>query len=325
MKWTASVASFVVVALTLSQSAAVQKKERVAFTDPAKAGPDFTAQGEYQGNGPDNVKLGAQVIAEGDGGFVAWLYAGGLPGDGWDGKTRLKASGKSVDGRPSVSGSDWGGEIADSKMVCKNAKGDKFVLEKIHRKSPTLGEKPPEGAVVLFDGSNADEWENGKLVEGNLLDNGVTSKRKFKDFRLHLEFRTPFMPLERGQQRGNSGVYLQDRYECQILDSFGLKGEDNECGGFYKQRAPAVNMCFPPLSWQTYDVEFQAARYDESGKKIANAVVTVKHNGVVIHDKVELKSETPGRQKEAPTPQGIHLQNHGDPVHFRNIWIVETR
>jgi hypothetical protein len=149
------------------------------------------------------------------------------------------------------------------------------------------------------------------------------SKRTFGDHFLHIEFRTPFMPASRGQARGNSGVYVQGRYEVQVLDSFGLEGKDNECGGIYRLAAPRVNMCFPPLAWQTYDIDFVAARYDAAGKKVANARITVKHNGVTIHDNLELPSATPGYKPEGPEKLGLFLQNHGNPVVFRNIWVIE--
>ena len=118
-------------------------------------------------------------------------------------------------------------------------------------------------------------------------------------------------------------MYIHSRYEVQILDSFGLEGKDNECGGIYSVARPKVNMCYPPLSWQTYDIDFVSARFDESGNKTSNARVTVKHNGVVIHDDLELPKHTPGRNKEGPEPAPLFLQNHSNPVVFRNIWVVE--
>ena len=195
-------------------------------------------------------------------------------------------------------------------------------LKKIERASSTLGAKPPQGAVVLFDGTNADEFSLGK-IENGLLVAGTTSKRKFQSCRLHVEFLLPFMPTARGQGRGNSGCYLQGRYEVQMLDSFGLTGENNECGGIYSIKAPDVNMCFPPLSWQTYDIDYTAAKY-ENGKKVKNGTMTVSHNGVTIQKDVELpKNTTAAPIAEGPEPGPIYLQDHGNPVRYRNIWLVE--
>jgi len=140
-------------------------------------------------------------------------------------------------------GGKWSAIIADGKITGKTPSGKNFVMHKVTRKSKTLGLKPPPGAVVLFDGKDADEWNDGKMVDGNLLGSDISSKTKFRDHTVHLEFRLSFMPYARGQGRSNSGVYLQQRYEVQVLDSFGLKGQNNECGGIYSQTAPRVNMC----------------------------------------------------------------------------------
>jgi hypothetical protein len=295
-----------------------------AFTNPAEAGPDFALQGEYLGDLGDDT-WGAQVIALGDGKFDIVGYPGGLPGQGWRrGDDTNRGTGELKDGVIQAKGDTWTGTI-DGSVFAVTHDGEKVgELKNVERKSPTLGAKAPDGAIVLFDGSSADKFENGKLVEGNLLGaTGCTSKHKFGDHRLHIEFRTPFMPRSRGQGRGNSGVYAQGRYEIQVLDSFGLEGKDNECGGIYSIAAPAVNVCLPPLAWQTYDIDFTAAKYDDAGKKTENARVTVKHNGVVIHDNVDLKDGNPGNLREGPEKAGLFLQDHGNPVVFRNIWAVE--
>ena len=298
-----------------------QQLPKDTFTDPDKAGPDFAVQGEYEGRLDGKEGWAAQVVAEGKGKFQVYFLKGGLPGAGWDDRTRVKAAARTEDGKTTAAGAGWKGEIAEGKFSGKNADGLPFELKHVLRKSPTEGQKPPVGAVVLFDGANVDEWDRGKLVEDRLLGPGATTTKKFRDFTLHVEFRLPFRPLARGQGRGNSGVYLQQRYEIQILDSFGQLPRNNDCGAVYEKTSPSVNVCYPPLSWQTYDIEFRAARWAD-GKKKSNAVVTVKHNGVVIHDKVEIASQTGFGRKEEDTPGAINLQNHGNPVYFRNVWIV---
>lgn len=300
-----------------------------AQTNTDASSGDFLLQGEYASSISGAGKLGAQVVALGGGKFDVYLLTGGLPGAGWDKAGRRKVSAAVDPAMPGIaflSGEGWSGMIRTgspaSILSGKMPGGESFRLEKVVRESPTSGVKAPKDAIVLFDGTNADAWENGKIVEGNLLDRGPKTKQKFNDMTLHLEFRLPFMPDARGQGRGNSGVYLQNRYECQVLDSFGLTGENNECGGFYQQAKPAVNMCFPPLSWQTYDIEFTAARYDADGKKLSNAHATVRHNGVTIHDNIELTKATPGAEGESPNPGALFLQNHGNPVVYRNIWVI---
>jgi len=295
-----------------------------AFTNPAEAGPDFAFQGEYLGNVGDQ-KWGAQLVALGDGKFDILGFRGGLPGEGWKREDQTtKGKGERKDSLVEIDGDGWTAKIENGVMSVYHGSQKSGELKKVERKSPTLGAKPPSGAVILFDGTLPDEFEKGEIVEGNLLGpTNCVSKHKFGDHSLHVEFRTPFMPRSRGQARGNSGVYVQGRYEVQVLDSFGLEGADNECGGIYKQSKPNVNMCYPPLAWQTYDIDFDAAKYDQAGKKTANAHVTVKHNGITIHDRLELTAATPGYKPEGPDKLGLFLQNHGNPVAFRNIWAVD--
>jgi hypothetical protein len=176
--------------------------------------------------------------------------------------------------------------------------------------------------VLFGEDKKVDAWKNGHTDERGLLAAGTSTKQLFTNFTLHCEFLLPFKPLGRGQDRGNSGVYLQDRYEVQVLDSFGLKGLDNECGGIYTKAKPLVNMCYPPLTWQTYDIEFTAAKFDDAGKKTANAKTTIKHNGVVIHDNLEINGPTGGGKKEDRNGGAIQLQGHGNPVFYRNVWVV---
>jgi len=318
-------AALLVVALVSCPSAAQKKGETI--TDPAKAGPDFAVQGEYAGelkDGAATKKYGAQVIALGESKFDLVLYSGGLPGAGWKkGDPRERATGATKDGATKLAGKGKSFTLEGGALSVADSGGTKLgTLKKVERKSPTLGAKPPKRAIVLFDGTSADAFIGGKLTADKLLAAACETKQKFTDFTLHVEFRPPFKPDARGQGRGNSGVYIQNRYECQVLDSFGLEGKNNECGGIYSIAEPAVNMCLPPLVWQTYDMNFTAARY-EGNKKVKNARVTIRHNGVVIHDDLELTHGTPGKNPEGPGPDGIYLQGHGNPVVFRNIWIVE--
>lgn len=294
------------------------------WTDPAVAAReehDFLNQGEYGVAGPGQP-WAVQVVALGNGHLDAYLLEGGFPGLGYiRGNQKIKLSGiaeslVSADGKIIARISDGAIEVVKDGETLGTFK-------KVERKSETLGKPAPEGAIVLFDGSNAGEWENGKVVEGLLANNDPKTKRKFGDYFLHLEFRTPYKPEARGQARGNSGVYHQHRYETQVLDAFGLEGEDNETGGIYKVAKPIVNMCLPPLTWQTYDIDFTAAKFDENGKKTANARITVKLNGVLIHDDIEIPAKTGGGKPETPEPGPIYLQSHGNPVFYKNIWLME--
>ena len=230
-----------------------------------------------------------------------------------------------------------------------------FKLERVALSSPTLGKEAPDGAIVLFDGSNFDAWEHqdGRAVTWTLLgdgamevprgaanDNGgpriggtIVSKQSFKDVRLHMEFRYPVEPGKKGQGRGNSGLFFQSGkgetvYEVQILNSYGLEGYWNECGALYRLIAPKVNSARPPLQWQTFDVEYRAARFDDEGKTQKNPRITVRLNGVLIHHEQELFHRTQHREEARfrgppQDPGPIMLQDHRNRLQFRNIWVEE--
>ena len=292
--------------------------------------PDFKIQGEYTGT-LNGKKHGVQVIAGGAGKFTAVFYPGGLPGDGWDGerKNRVKGKGETEEDATTIRAQNWLATIADGRMTVKaikdGAETEAGTLEKVERKSTTLGKKPPAGAVVLYDGTKEclAKWQRGKMSQDGYLMQGVKSNDRFGASTIHIEFRLPYKPFARGQGRGNSGFYMHARYEVQMLDSFGLEGKHNECGGIYSTKDPDVNMCFPPLSWQTYDIEFTPAEFDDNNKKTKNARMTVRHNGVVVHNDVECDhSTTASPMREGKEPGPLYFQNHGNPVRYRNIWVL---
>lgn len=320
--------SWCLIAVSLAVLGADAKPADGVYDDPEHVDADFAYQGEYVGElGRDSEKMkwGIQVIALGKGKFQAVGYPGGLPGDGGNAKQKVTSEGELKDGIIHFA-SDHGAAVVDGKGgtqvldLDKNPVGE---LKKVERKSPTLAAKPPEGAIVLFDGKSTDALEHARVTKDGLLMQGFNTKQTFGDCQVHLEFRTPYMPEARGQGRGNSGCYLQGRYEVQILDSFGLEGKNNEAGGIYTIKDPAVNMCLPPLAWQTYDIEYTAAKFDDAGKKVKHATMTVKHNGVVVQDKTELThSTTASPNQEGPANGFLYVQDHGNPVRFRNIWVV---
>ena len=329
------------VGLATLPAGAQDKKEkpkappRIAINEPEKLkdDADFATQGEYVGEvvlNEGKTKVGAQVVAKGEGKFAIKVLIGGLPGAGWDGKTAMVAEAKrGEDGAVAVTGKELSGSIVAGKLMLKDGMKIDTSLAKTERTSTTMGAKPPEGAIVLF-GKPGDEanWNGGKIVElsdGKYLGVGVTSMKEFGAFQAHVEFRLPWMPNSSGQGRGNSGVYLQNRYEVQVLDSFGLKGENNECGGIYTMHKPSVNMCLPPMLWQTYDIAFTPAEFGDDGKRTKPGRTTIRHNGVTIHDDVELTKESGGGQAENSKPGPFQLQNHGDPLVYRNIWVVEMK
>ena len=218
------------------------------------------------------------------------------------------------------------GDISDLKIAKPEDKIDVKVVP------------PPKDALVLFDGTNLDGWvkqQDGKskatwkLLEGGIMQvrgGNIITRQKFDgSFTLHVEFRVPYMPQAKGQARGNSGVYLQGRYEVQILDSYGLESKNNDCGAIYEVAAPRLNACKAPTVWQSYDIEFHSPKC-ANGKKVSPARITVYHNNVKIQDNVEVPVDytRAGMATDPCMPGPILLQDHSNPVQFRNIWLVRS-
>jgi hypothetical protein len=200
---------------------------------------------------------------------------------------------------------------------------------------------PPSDAIVLFDGTNLEAWTNYKgesaqwMVEEGVLTVApgkgvIKTKQLFGDCQLHLEFRTPAEVVGEGQGRGNSGVFLQERYEVQILDNFdNVTYSNGQVGSVYKQHIPLANPSRKPGEWQVYDIIFTAPRFDDKGAVLQSAFVTVFLNNVVVQNHVEIQGSTayigPPSYKAHGERQALLLQDHGNPISFRNIWIRELK
>ncbi|WP_437222554.1 3-keto-disaccharide hydrolase [Planctomicrobium sp. SH661] len=300
-----------------------------AYLNADEAGPDYELQGEYRGwqrslgSDRSSRSVGLQVVALGDGNFVASKYYGGLPGAGWSGKQRFEYTGKSVGDIVRLFGSDYRIEVDGKTAAIFSKEGSRSGdLQKVERVSPTMGAIPPQGAIILFSGGPTEQFVNPKITKDGLLREGTQTSQAFGDMRLHAEFQLPFKPKGRGQDRGNSGFYLQGRYEVQVLDSFGRAGIENECGSIYRTKRPDVNMCFPPLAWQTYDIDFTMPKFDSAGQKVSDMQITIWQNGVLVHDHALIPNKTGGGIAEGPQPLPTKLQDHSNPVQYRNIWLI---
>ena len=302
--------------------------ERVAFTEPPENDGSFALMGEFvgpikKGEG-EYAPLGLQIRSIGNDNFEAIQYIGGLPGQDTFANDSVKLIGRRSGDLLVLSGGPWAFFVDKDRCTVIDREGNRLgQLERIARSSPTMGARAPEGATILFDGSNIDHFTTASMTEEGLLMEGADVKPMFQDFNMHVEFRLPYMPHSLGQQRGNSGCYLQSRYEVQVLDSFAELPTFNGCSSLYRTKAPDLNMCYPPLAWQTYDIMFTAPRWAADGSKIRNARITVWQNGVKTQDDVELKNKTGAGKQEEPNLLPIKIQNHSDPVRFRNIWIVD--
>ncbi|MBN1347220.1 MAG: DUF1080 domain-containing protein [Phycisphaerae bacterium] len=192
--------------------------------------------------------------------------------------------------------------------------------------------KPPQGAIILFDGKDTSGWTrmNGtpcpwRLQDGAMvcipLAGNIRTKKTFGDHKLHIEFKVPYMPRFKGQGRGNSGVYLQARYEVQVLDSYGIDPiKKDDCGALYGMIVPSKNVCLPPNEWQSYDITFRAPRLEDDKKTVQKGRITVVQNGITIIDDKEIPKSP--RPNALGKPGPLMLQDHLCPVAFRNIWVV---
>ena len=317
----------------------------------AAAASESEVQGLYEGTGTDaagEFQIEARVVAQGNGQykvFVRQIRAGGNV-------ARAELAGSTAEGAVAVAGKSgdvaWTGLYGDGTLRGQCTPGGKFELRRVEKKSPTLGKKPPAGAVVLLDGKDfsglvlhngADLRVSPEKIDADgsiqIPPGGMNTRRTFPgSFDLHVEFRIPLMPAAHSQGRGNSGVFLPNKDEIQVLDSFGdttyLGGG---CGGIYPYKDPDPMevidslrdkpeckfslASLPPMAWQTYDIEYRVATKD--GKPVGKPRVTVCHNGVKIHKDVELRS--PPNVPEAPLGK-LHFQDHGNPVRYRNIWVA---
>jgi hypothetical protein len=314
---------FCLAALALVATASAAGHGNEAALDPI--------MGEFAGDlslaAGQTVKAEGKVIADENNNYrIVILYPAGDPK-----ATRIELAGTGKDGKVTIKG-EASGSVTKEDLAITLKQGT-AKMTRVERKSPTLGKHPPAGAVVLLpfeEGkpTNLDQWVKNQWTcqpDGSVLARGgdIGTKQQFGDCKLHVELCVPFMPAARGQGRGNSGVYMHGRYEIQVLDSFGLTENPGECAAIYGQKAACVNASLPPGQWQTYDVDFKAPKFDDAGKQIKGAVITVVHNGVKVIDAFETKNVTGGAWG-APAKTGpVRLQFHGNPVRFRNTWLVE--
>ena len=296
-------------------------------------------QGLYEGTRTDSSgshKFEARVVALGKGAYKALIREAGAAGAAVT-KVELagKAEGEAVTFTGKSDAGDWSASYANGGIAGTCGKDGKIKMKRVVRVSATMGAKPPAGAVVLIDGKNFNEVvakpdKDGKPQEWKVADDGgvmvakggINSKRSFDgSFKMHVEFKNPLMPEAQGQGRGNSGCFMPNGDEVQVLDSFGMTTyKGGGCGGIYKYKDPDAFDEFslasaPPGQWQTYDIEYAVETQDS--KPAGKPVITVFHNGIKIHDKFQLHADAKGGT--------FQFQDHGNPVQYRNMWVLPVK
>jgi hypothetical protein len=301
-------------------------------------------EGTFQADQSQTTKATAKVIPEGPGYYRVVVQAEPLsPGEptaqfeiyGVQQGTKLNLFGR-------ANAAQWHGKIAGDKIVADPGYyGMGVDLKKTTRRSPTEGAQAPAGAVVLLPFApgqppDASAWKGGSWKpqeDGSLqCDPGkgsILTKRSFGDMKLHLEFWLPLMAESFGQGRANSGVIINNLYEVQVLDSFGLVPSMGDCGAVYSQARPRVNASLPPEHWQTYDINFRAPRMNSDGTVKEKARVTVELNGIKVQDNTVIEGATAGHEPGKPPANAatgpLQLQDHGNKVRYRNVWVVEPK
>ncbi|MDA7951811.1 MAG: DUF1080 domain-containing protein [Pirellulaceae bacterium] len=312
------------------------------YTDLESVPEKYRFFGEYLGKMPDTggrdaipagLEIGTQLVILGKEEIGVTGYGDGLPGrEGKHEKFGMIQGAMSFTGKLKLDaaknlplkGQAEGTVMLFTKRGTLEGYMNKTRITthpKIHRKSSTEGEKPPKEGLLLF-GKDTNHFSESKLFKEQYLLPGTSTKEKFGDHTLHIEFMIPLKPTAPKMERAKSGILLQGRYKLHLIDSFGWGPEKKGCGAI-GGNAPRLNLSYPPLSWQTFDIDFKGARYDKSGKKIENAKVTIKQNGTLIHEDLELTETSEEGEKEGPTKGPLVLQKCDDPILYRNIWVVE--
>jgi hypothetical protein len=301
----------------LSLTAHAKKPEKTPtwtnYNKAMKEHPHFRFQGEYIKENQGDGVLALQVLST-EGKFYTSLYQGGLPGEGWNGSKVTH---------------QWVNEDNIERFI--------KAYKKVNRSIRAEDNIAPKGSIVLFDGRKNEKLRGGNII-GDVIQAGFRSTDNYQNIKLHLEYLTPYKPALpiSHPDRGNSGIYLNNAYEVQVMDSFAHDSDkiawQNETlikkpytwnATIYEVKEPSINMSLPALHWQSFDIEFTAPSFKD-GEKTANARMTVFHNGIKIHDDIEVTKPTRGREKQAEAPEGIiYFQNHHNPVMYRNIWLTE--